>query len=164
MWLLTLTGSALAADHLTLAPGLSFTDDSSDNFPIRGDHLADAEVVEGRAAVVFFGASNCWNTNREAERLVALYPKFRDRVSFIIVDVNHPSEAQRPLLKAYKGYIPTLVVFPRNGMVLYARSGETADKRGDAGALEALMSKAAHEGGPSSSTVVGFAAHEHSVG
>ncbi len=143
MWLLTLTGSALAADHLTLAPGLSFTDDSSDNFPIRGDHLADAEVVEGRAAVVFFGASNCWNTAREGERLVALYPKFRDSVSFIVVDVNHPSEAQRPLLKAhYKGYIPTLVVFSRSGTVLYARSGETADKRGDTRALEALISRA----------------------
>ncbi len=91
MWLLTLAVSALAADNLTLAPGLSFTDDSSDDFPIRGDHLTAAEVVEGRAAVVFFGASNCWNTTREAERLVTLYPKFRDRVSFIIVDVNHPS-------------------------------------------------------------------------
>ncbi len=27
-----------------------------------------------------------------------------------------------------------------------------------------ITRKAAHEGGPSSSTVVGFAAHEHSVG
>ena len=143
IWLLTLAVSALAADNLTLAPGLSFTDDSSDNFPIRGDHLADAEVVEGRAAVVFFGASNCWNTAREAERLVALYPKFRDLVSFIVVDVNHPSEAQRPLLKAhYKGYIPTLVVFARNGTVLYARSGETANKRGDTSALDSLLSRA----------------------
>src|SRR5438128_10409888 len=97
VWLLTLAVSALAADNLTLAPGLSFTDDSSDNFPVRGDHLADAEVVEGRAAVVFFGASNCWNTAREAERLVTLYPKIRDRVSFIGGAVNHPSEAQRPL-------------------------------------------------------------------
>jgi len=143
VWLLTLAVSALAADNLTLAPGLSFTDDSSDNFPIRGDHLADAEVVEGRAAVVFFGASNCWNTAREAERLVTLYPKFRDQVSFIIVDVNHPSEAQRPLLKAhYKGYIPTLVVLAPDGTALYARSGETADKRGDTSALEALISRA----------------------
>ena len=147
MWLLTLAVSALAADNLTLAPGLSFTDDSSDNFPIRGDRLTDAEVVEGRAAVVFFGASNCWNTAREAERLVTLYPKFRDQVSFIIVDVNHPSEAQRPLLKAhYKGYIPTLVVFARNGAILYARSGETADKRGDTSTLDRLISGATNRG------------------
>jgi len=141
--LLALAGSALAAENLTLAPGLSFTDDSSDNFPIRGDDLPNAELVEGRAAVVFFGASNCWNTAREAERLVMLYPKFRDQVSFVIVDVNHPSEAQRPLLRAYyKGYIPTLVVLSRTGTVMYAQSGETADKRGDTRALEALISKA----------------------
>jgi len=64
-------------------------------------------------------------------------------VSFIIVDVNHPSEAQRPLLKAhYQGSIPTLVVLAPDGMVLYAHSGETADKRGDTSALEALVSKA----------------------
>ena len=143
MWLLTRVGSALAAENLTLAHGLSFTDDSSNNFPIQGDHLGDAELGKGRAVVAFFGASNCWNTNREAERLVALYPKFRDRVSFIIVDVNHPSDAQRPLLKAhYQGSIPTLVVFAPDGTVLYARSGETADRRGDTSALDALISRA----------------------
>jgi len=136
---------ALAAENLTLAPGLRFTDDSSNSFPIQGDHLGDAEFGTGRPALAFLGASNCWNTNREAERLVALYPKFRDRVSFIIVDVNHPSEAQRPLLKAhYKGSIPTLVVFAPDGTVLYARSGETADKRGDTSALDALISRAAN--------------------
>ncbi len=143
IWLLTLARLALAAENLTLAPDLSFTDDSSNSFPIQGDHLGDGEVGKGRAAVAFFGASNCWNTNREAERLVALYPKFRNRVSFIIVDVNHPSEAQRPLLKAhYRGSIPTLVVFAPDGIVLYARSGETADRRGDTRALEALISRA----------------------
>ena len=67
----------VAAENLELAPGLSFTDDSSDSFPIQGDHLGDADLGKGRAAIVFFGASNCWNTNREAERLVAIYPKMR---------------------------------------------------------------------------------------
>ena len=77
---------------------------------------------------------------------MTLYPKFRDRVSFIIVDVNHPFEAQRPLLKAhYKGYIPTLVVFARNGTVQYARSGETADKRGDTSTLDELISRAVND-------------------
>ena len=82
-----------AADDLHLAPGLSFTDDSSDAFPIRGRHLADASTGDGKATIVFFGASNCWNTNREAERLVSLYPKYKDRVRFVVVDVAHPSDA-----------------------------------------------------------------------
>jgi len=100
---LTRAASARGATDLRLAPGLSFTDDSSDDFPVRGEDMEDAELRPGRATVMFFGASHCWNTNREAERLVALYPKYRDRVHFIIVDVNRPSTAQRPLMKSYSG-------------------------------------------------------------
>ena len=99
--------------------------------------------MKGRAALVFFGAAHCWNTNREAERVITLYPKFRDRVSFIVVDVAHPSDAQRPLLKAhYRGYIPTLAIFATDGTVAYERSGETASERGDTRALAALLDNA----------------------
>jgi len=140
---LSIGGSAAAAENLTLASGLSFTDDSSDAFPIRGDRLADADIDSGRPTVVFFGASHCWNTNREAERLVALYPKFHDRVRFIVVDVNHPSAAQRPLLQThYRGSIPTLVIFAANGAVLYSRAGETAATRGDTSVLDRLIGSA----------------------
>jgi hypothetical protein len=75
--------------------------------------------------------------------VIALYPKFRDRVSFIIVDVAHPSDAQRPLLKAhYGGSIPTLAIFATDGTVAYERSGETASERGDTRALAALLDEA----------------------
>jgi hypothetical protein len=134
---------AWGADHLSLAPGLSFTDDSSAGFPIQGDHLGDAESPPGRATVIFFGAAHCWNTNREAERLVTLYPKYRDRVSFIVVDVNHPSPAQRALLASdYRGAIPTLVVRAPNGRVVYSQAGETAPTRGDTQPLDSLIAKA----------------------
>ena len=135
--------AARAADHLALAPGLSFSDDSSDSFPIRGDHLGDAEPQPGRPAVMFFGAAHCWNTNREAERLVALYPKYQDRVSFIIVDVNHPSSSQRGLLDTYyQGSIPTLVVRAPDGALVYSQAGETARTRGDTRTLDSLIGKA----------------------
>jgi hypothetical protein len=134
---------ARGADHLTLAPGLSFSNDSSDGFPIRGDHLDGAESQAGEPTVIFFGAAHCWNTNREAERLVELYPKYQDRVSFIIVDVNRPSPSQRTLLEAYyRGAIPTIVIRAPNGAPLYARAGETATTRGDTRALDALISQA----------------------
>lgn len=140
---LTRAPSAQGASDLRLAPGLSFTDDSSDDFPIRGEDLADAESPPGRATVIFFGASHCWNTNREAERLVALYPKYRNRVRFIIVDVNRPSAAQRPLLKTYyRGSIPTVVVLASDGALLYARAGETATMPGDTQALNSLITRA----------------------
>jgi hypothetical protein len=134
---------AVAADDLHLAPGLSFTDDSSDSFPIRGEHLEEAASRPERATVMFFGASHCWNTNREAERLVALYPKYRGRVSFIVVDVNHPSASQRALHNTYsRGSIPTLVILARDGALLYAQPGETARTRGDTRALDSLMTRA----------------------
>ena len=134
---------ARGAENLALAPGLSFVDDSSAEFPIRGDDLGAVEIGAGRAAVAFFGTAHCWNTNREAERLVALYPKFRDRVSFVVVDVGHPSEPQRPIVtEHYHGYIPTVVVFTPDGKVLYSRSGETASRRGDTTQLEHLIAKA----------------------
>ena len=139
---LTRATSARGATDLHLAPGLSFTDDSSDDFPIRGENLEDAESRPGRATVMFFGASHCWNTNREAERLVALYPKYRDRVRFIIVDVNRPSAAQRPLMKSYyRGSIPTLVVLAPDGGPIYVRAGETARTRGDTRGLDSLITK-----------------------
>lgn len=134
---------AYAAEDLRLAPGLSFTDDSSASFPIEGTRLDEAEVGHGRATVVFFGAAQCWNTNREAERLVELYPRFRDSVRFVVVDVSHPSDAQRALLAThYRGYIPTLVVLAPDGKVLYARAGETATRRADTAPLEKLLAQA----------------------
>ena len=140
---LTRATSARGATDLHLAPGLSFTDDSSDDFPIRGEDLEDAESRPGRATVMFFGASHCWNTNREAERLVALYAKYRDRVRFIIVDVNRPSAAQRPLMQRYyRGSIPTLVVLAPDGGPVYARAGETARTRGDTRGLDSLITGA----------------------
>jgi hypothetical protein len=140
---LTRATSARGATDLHIAPGLSFTDDSSDNFPIRGGDMEDAELRPGRVTVMFFGAAHCWNTNREAERLVALYPKYRDRVRFIVVDVNRPSAAQRALMQRYySGSIPTLVILAPDGGPFYARAGETARMRGDTRGLDSLITRA----------------------
>src|ERR1700675_3802596 len=121
------SGRARAASDLMLAPNLSFTDDSSPNFPIEGKDLADATVVRGLPTLIFFGTSNCWNTAREAERLVALYPRYSKRVNFVIVDLKHASPAQQRLAdRYYPGYILTLAIFDKSGRVIYDRAGETA--------------------------------------
>ena len=105
--------------------------------------MEDAESRPGRVTVMFFGAAHCWNTNREAERLVALYPKYRDRVRFIVVDVNRPSAAQRALMQRYYGgSIPTLVILALDGGPVYARAGETARTRGDTRGLDSLITRA----------------------
>ena len=132
--------AAHAESDLKLAPDLSFTDDSNSNFPIMNDEARDAAIATDRPTVVFFGTSHCWNTNREAERMVALYPQYRDRVHFVVVDVKHVAPDQRGLVsKYYDGYIPTLAIFDRSGKVVYGRAGETAARRSEITGLAALI-------------------------
>ena len=140
---LTNAEEANAASDLMLSPALSFTDDSSPNFPIQAKDLADGTIAPDRPTIVFFGTSNCWNTAREAERLVELYPKYRSTVNFVVVDLNHSSPEQKVLAaKYYRGYIPTITILKANGQVVYDRAGETATRRGDASNLDRLISSA----------------------
>ncbi|MGB6565473.1 MAG: hypothetical protein WBE69_22965 [Candidatus Binataceae bacterium] len=129
-----------AASGLKLAPDLSFDDDSSPNFPIQGENLSEGSVAPGEATVIFFGTSNCWNTSREAERLVRLYPRFRNRIHFVIVDLNHATPEQQTLVsRYYHGYIPTITAIDSKGNVIYDRAGETASTRGDTSNLQRLL-------------------------
>ena len=131
------------ARNLTLAPNLSFTDDSSSNFPIRGENLEEGKIASDRPTAIFFGTSHCWNTNREAERFVALAAKEREAVRFLVVDLDRPSRDQKPLVsRFYRGYIPTLAVLDASGKAVYNRSGETANRRGDTSGLEEILRKA----------------------
>ena len=131
------------ARNLTLAPNLSFTDDSSANFPIRGENLRDGRIASDRPTAIFFGTSHCWNTNREAERFVALYAKHRDEARFLVVDLEHPSADQRVLVsRFYGGSIPTLAFLDRAGKAVYDRAGETASRRGDISRLEEILKSA----------------------
>jgi hypothetical protein len=131
------------ASDLKLAPGLSFSDDSSPNFPIEGKNLSDGSIAADHATVIFFGTANCWNTAREAERLVQLYPRYKDKIRFVVVDLRNPSLAQQALIaRYYHGYIPTIAVIDSAGNVLYDRAGETASERGDTGNLQKLLDSA----------------------
>ena len=131
---------AWAASDLNLAPKLSFDDDSSPNFPIQGQNLSEGSIASGEATVIFFGTSNCWNTAREAERLVKLYPQFRNRIRFAIVDLNHVGPEQEALVSHYyHGYIPTITAIDSRGKLIYDRAGETASTRGDTSNLERLL-------------------------
>ncbi|MGA7872037.1 MAG: hypothetical protein WCA22_14215 [Candidatus Binatus sp.] len=132
-----------SASDLKLAPGLSFSDDSSPNFPIEGKNLSNGSLAADHATVIFFGTANCWNTAREAERLVQVYPRYKDKIRFVVVDLRNPSLAQQVLIaRYYHGYIPTIAVVDRAGNVLYDRAGETASERGDTSNLQELLDSA----------------------
>lgn len=131
------------ATDLKLAPDLSFSDDSSSNFPIEGKDLSDGSIASDHATVIFFGTANCWNTAREAERLVQLYPQYKDKIHFVVVDLRSPSLAQSALIaRYYHGYIPTIAVIDSSGKILYDRAGETASERGDTSNLQKLLDSA----------------------
>jgi hypothetical protein len=131
------------ATDLKLAPDLSFSDDSSPNFPIAGKNLSDGSIAGDHATVIFFGTANCWNTAREAERLVQVYPQYKDKIRFVVVDLRKPSLAQQALIgRYYHGYIPTIAVIDSTGNVLYDRAGETANERGDTSNLQKLLDSA----------------------
>ncbi len=131
------------AMKLALAPNLSFTDDSSSNFPIRGENLGDGKIASDRPTAIFFGTSHCWNTNREAERFVAVSKSEKEAVRFLVVDLDHPTREQKPLVsRFYRGSIPTLAVLDATGGVVYNQAGETAARRGDTAGLEEILRKA----------------------
>lgn len=69
--------------------------------------------------------------------------KYRDKIDFVIVDLDHPSLSQRLLIaRYYRGSIPTITVIDRKDEVLYNRAGETAATRSETSKLEALLNSA----------------------
>ncbi|MEW6269807.1 MAG: hypothetical protein AB1689_10985, partial [Thermodesulfobacteriota bacterium] len=131
------------ASGLRLAEGLSFEDDSSAAFPIVADRSGAGELSDRVPTVLFFGAAHCWNTNREAERVVALYQQHGGDACFLLIDLAHVSEEQRPLVRRfYRGAIPTIAVVDAAGRTVYAEAGETARRRGDTSTLEELLRRA----------------------
>ena len=123
--LITLAASAVAGDDLKLNPKLDYTSDSQDGPLITGTDM-DAGVVAGKPAYVIMYGEGCYNSKRQARRTVSLYEKYRGRVQFVVIDLDHPlSPAQEQLQKKYyRGYIPHVVVLDAAGSALYNSSGE----------------------------------------
>lgn len=129
---------ASAADNLKLNEHLDYQSDSADGPLITGSNMS-AGTAANRVNYVIIYAEGCYNSKRQARRTVNLYQKYRDRVNFVVVDLDqHASPAQVPLLnRYYKGYIPTVVILDTKGAVVYDRAGEE-----DENALAELLDKA----------------------
>jgi thioredoxin-like negative regulator of GroEL len=70
---------------------------------------------------------------------VNLYNKYKGRVQFVVIDLDHKlSPAQQELVKQYyTGYIPYVVVLDRSGNAVYNSSGEVEEST-----IETLLDKA----------------------
>jgi hypothetical protein len=122
---LAVTLAARAADNLKLNEHLDYSSDSHDGALITGDHMQDGPVAGKPTYAIIYG-EGCYNSKRQARRTVSLYEKYRDRVQFVVIDMDQPrSASQDDLVKRfYKGLIPHVVVLDRSGKIAYNASGE----------------------------------------
>ena len=135
---LAVAANASAADHLQLNQKLDYTSDSEDGPLITGDHF-DAGAEAGRPNYILIYAEGCFNSKRQARRTVELYEKYRDKVAFVIVDLDlRQSNAQQELVKKYyQGSIPHVVLLDSSGRAIYNAAGEV-----ESGKLSALLDRA----------------------
>ncbi|MGA9392365.1 MAG: hypothetical protein WBV69_18200 [Candidatus Sulfotelmatobacter sp.] len=126
--LLIALAPAFGGENLRLNPNLDYSSDSQDGPLISGDRM-DSGFSVGKPAYIILYGEGCYNSKHQARRTVSLYRKYKGRVQFIIVDLDHPlSPAQQELQhKYYKGYIPHVVVLDSAGAVLYNASGEVEE-------------------------------------
>lgn len=115
------------AEQLKLRPGISFSQDIDNGFPIVANKMDDLTIETGRPTFIFFGASGDLNTNRQAKRVVDLYRRVQETpLKFVIVDVDHAtSAASKQLIKDYyRGYIPSQVLLDKSGNKVWTQVGE----------------------------------------
>ena len=119
-----------AADNLRLNQKLDYGSDSVDGPLITSDNPS-AGAQAGKPNYVIIYGEGCFNSKRQARRTVELYEKYKDRVNFVVVDLDQKrSDAQQELVKKYyQGYIPHVVVLDRSGKPLYNSSGEVATEK-----------------------------------
>jgi hypothetical protein len=121
-------GPVFGADNLKLNAQLDYTSDSVDGPLITGDDMQTG-VASGKPNYIIIYGEGCFNSKRQARRTVHLYDRYRDRVHFVIVDLDGPqSSAQQQLVqKYYQGSIPDVIVEDRQGRPLYAQAGEVSE-------------------------------------
>jgi hypothetical protein len=126
-WLVLAT-TAFAGENLRLNSRLDYASDIQDGPLITGDSM-DAGFVTGKPAYVILYGEGCFNSKRQARRTVGLYEKYKNRVQFVVIDLDHKlAPAQDDLKKKYfRGYIPHVVVLDAAGFPLYNASGEVDD-------------------------------------
>lgn len=128
--LLLLPSLLLAADNLRINAKLDYSSDSIDGPLISGDHLEDGAAA-GKPNYILIYGEGCFNSKRQARRTVELYQQYRDKVRFVIIDLDKPlPPAQLQLVQKYHdGYIPHVVVLDPAGTPAYNRSGEVDSSR-----------------------------------
>ena len=130
--------SAQAGENLRLNPHLDYSSDHEDGQLITGDQM-DEGAAPGKPNYVIIYGEGCFNSKRQARRTVSLYEKYKDRVHFVVVDLDQKrSPAQQQLVKEYyQGSIPHVVVLDKSGKAAYSSAGEV-----DESSISTILDKA----------------------
>ena len=86
-----------AATDLKLNPNLNYSSDSNDGPLITGKNMSEGTINKGKPTYVIFYHRECYNSKRQARRMVELYEKYNGRVDFIVVTWIHQDLASRVL-------------------------------------------------------------------
>src|SRR5438309_4250224 len=135
---LLLAVPAFAGENLKLNSKLDYASDSQDGPLITGDNM-NAGYAPGKPAYIILYGEGCYNSKRQARRTVELYEKYKGRVQFLIVDLDHPLVGAQDELKKkyYVGYIPHVVVLDSSGSAVYNSSGEV-----ESGTISSFLDRA----------------------
>ena len=127
--LLSLSSQVFGIDNLKLNSKLDYSSDSLDGPLITGDDTQSG-FVSGKTNYVIIYGEGCFNSKRQARRTVELYNKYRDRVHFVVVDLDQKrSPEQQKLVKEYyQGSIPHVLILDAIGNPLYNSPGEVDSK------------------------------------
>jgi hypothetical protein len=133
--LFLLIGNNLTAGtDLKINPKLRYSSDSNDGPLITGRDLDDAKLSAEKPTHVILYHRQCYNSKRQAKRTVELYDKFKEKVNFIVIDLDEISSRDQVGLKQkyYTNYIPHVTIINKEGKVVYDRAGEVStDKLSD---------------------------------
>ena len=115
--------------QLRLNPHLDYSSDSVDGPLITGNDT-QMGVVEGKPNYVMIYSEGCFNSKRQARRTVALSERYKDKVNFIIIDLDKPqSPAQLKLVQRYyEGSIRDLILLDGDGRPVYKQAGEQSEE------------------------------------
>jgi len=127
--LLALPAALQCADNLVLNPNLDYSDHNKKQGPlITGDNMDDG-LVEGVPNYILFYGEKCYNSKRQARLTVHMYEKYKDRVHFVIVDLDKIGSYQHKYLANhyFVGDIPHTTLLDKQGRVVFDYTGDTVE-------------------------------------
>ena len=139
---LFISNNLIACTDLTINRKLRYGSDSNDGPLITGKDLDYAKLSTQKPSHIIFYHRKCYNSKRQAKRTVELYDKFKEKVNFVVIDLDHIRNKDQVSLKRkyYTNYIHHVTIFSKDGKVVYDRAGEVStDKLSDI--LESQINK-----------------------